>query len=141
MDKASPRTLRDLARLREEVGREFDLAAVAAADVSGRAAGVEQASLLDERIGLAAHSTDRLLHSVLAADLGEQAVRACAAQATRVGAAVAHLHTVAIAAVRETTAENIAPQLAAAVEQVEQAVDGLYTAVAAVLPPAPGDTT
>ena len=99
-----------------------------------------QIPLLDDRIGIAAHSTYRLLETVRRAPTDARLVEACVRRAQRVGSAVIGLHRALVAAKLEAASDISVSAVAQAIAAVDQAVDGLYVEVTTAVPPSrPGE--
>lgn len=125
----------DLDTVHVQLRREF--ASVVGIAASLPASVTAHIPLLDDRIGIAAHSTYRLLETVRRAPTDARFVEACVRQAQRVGSAVIGLHRALVAAKLEAASGVSVNAVAQAIVAVDQAVDGLYVEVTMAVPPFP----
>ena len=132
-ERGAAEPARDLETVHLQLRREFAMVAGIAAALPASVAA--QAPSLDDRIGIAAHSADRLLQTVRRTLIDAPVVDACVRQAQRVGSAVVGLHRVLAAAKLEPVSNAAADAVMYAVATMDQAVDDLYAEVAAAVPP------
>ena len=116
-------------------GGSFSTVAGVAAALPPDALLTVEVPLLTDQIGIAAHSTDRLLGAVRHARVDPRSVQACVEQARRVAAAVIGLHAALVAATREPGPGPAVQAVAQAVGELDAAVDGLYIEVTTLAPP------
>ena len=128
----------DLDGLRGQIRREFVTVAGIAAAVPPDASLCAEVPLLADQIGIAAHSTDRLLSAVTQARVDAPVAYACVERARRIAAAVIGLHTALLAATRQPSSVDAARVVATAVDELDAAVDGLYIEVTTAVPPHAG---
>lgn len=126
----------DLESVHIQLRREFAM-------VAGIAAGLPESVTaripsLDDRIGVAAHSADRLLTTVRRTPLDAPVVDACARRARRLGSAVVELHRVLVSArlAQAAPADAVTQALVA----IDQEVDGLYLEVITAVPSSAEET-
>ena len=138
-DRQAGRSPSDLETVHIQLRREF--ATVAGVAVALPASVTARVPLLDDRIGIAAHSTDRLLETVRRTPTQMPIVGACVRQARLIGAAVVELHHAVVAAKLDPASDAVVDAVERAAAVMDSAVDGLYVEVTTAIPPSVPDGT